>query len=223
VNRNRQGNYFHISHASEQVVVVLFTFLPSGAPVWYMAQLTPANAEYRFSGQLYSVEWANGSAVKTVRGSLKLDPTSKGSALLSWTLDDVSGQESIEYQIYGNASQPNLTGAWYAPSSSGWGEFLDAQGSTMMEFVALFDASGQPTWLQGQGSASGGTTQLSKSTGQNLCLGCPGWPSVSTAEAGLMSITNINATRTAASLNISLLEPLNGWNRTNLPLARLTQ
>jgi hypothetical protein len=222
VNPSILGNYFFISKAGSQVVVTLFTYLASGSSTWLQAQLEPSSSAYEFTGSLYSVRWENGAAVLTVRGTLVLNPDTEGSAWLSWTLDGVTGGQSIQYQSFGNVREPNLTGAWYAPSQSGWGEFFDAQGSTMKEFLAVYDTTGAPIWLLGTGSSTGSGATLYSSTGHNLCLGCTGTPSVSSTPAGFMTISGINAAETAASLSLTLYAPLNGWDRTNLPIARLT-
>jgi hypothetical protein len=221
VNPSVNGNYFFISKASNQVIVTLFTYLASGAPTWYQAQLAPSASAYDYTGQLYSTQWVNGSAVTTIRGTLTLNPDTAGSALLSWRLDGVPGHQNIQYMSFGTVTTPNLTGAWYAPTQSGWGEFFDAQGSLMYEFLAIYDTTGAPTWLVGTGNSTGGGAVVDQYTGHNLCLGCTGTPSLSGTQAGVMTISSVNPLHTSASLSLNLYSPLQGWDRSNLPISRL--
>lgn len=226
-NPSRSGNGWNLSHTPDdgQLVVTWFTYQSTGSATWYNAVLSPMFGVESFSGLLTSSQWSSGSPKTTVRGTVTLSSHSPTAADFYWELDGRSGNESIQYLATGSiGSAPNLTGQWFPPGESGWGQVLDIQGAIGIGYVVLYDSIGQPTWVYGTGTWNGSSFPIGlyQVVGTNLCPGCIGSPSTSHTTIGSMAVTNINPSRTRAAVSVSLASPLSGWNRTSLGIARLT-
>ncbi|MBK9266201.1 MAG: S8 family serine peptidase [Polyangiaceae bacterium] len=221
-NPARVGWGLHVSrNINDLVLLTWFTYRPDGTPIWYLAESKEVNG--KFTAPLYTAQWINNQAVKTVHGEMTLSTTSPTTGTLSWVLDGVAGSEPIEYLLFDNAgAAPNITGSWYPPTQPGWGVVLDMQGDTLVPQVTLYDASGQPMWLQFNGGPWNGFITLTQVTGVNLCPGCVGPTSYTGVNVGSMQIKNINGTLDGATLDLLLNGNLSQWNRTDLPIARLT-
>jgi hypothetical protein len=218
-----------VSHNSAgEVLIEWFTFLSTGAPVWYYAVLDAQGASYDFTGAMYSTRWVNGKVQQQVVGSLELDTFSVGNGRLIWkfTAGNTSGMALISYDILGNGtgSAPNPTGAWYTPAQSGWGAMLDAQGNSLLGELGIYDPSGNPIWLAGattwNASSQSYTVSLTEYNGRGLCPTCSGTQSLTGQAMGSMQISSISPCHGLLSINLS--SPLAQWNKTNLPITCLT-
>lgn len=224
-NPARPGWGLHVSrNTNDEILVHWETYTNQGLPIWYQAQLTEQGG--RFEGTLYSYEWSNNTATSMSHGTMTLITTSETTGTISWVLDEIPGSEPVQYLLFDvTGAAPNITGAWYAPSQPGWGMFLDMQGDTLVPAVAIYDSSGQAIWLTYNGGSWDGSTfnvDLAQTSGVNLCPACAGMSSYSGVNVGTMQIKNISGGLDAATLDMTFSGALSQWNRSNIPIARLT-
>ncbi len=222
-NPARVGWGVHVSrNIYDTVLLTWLSYRSDGTPIWYLGETKESSGAFT-TAQMYTAQWVNNQAVLAIHGSLTLTTISSTTGVLSWVLDGVPGSEPIEYLSFdNNGAAPNVTGSWYPPSEPGWGLVLDMQGDTLVPQVTLYDASGQPTWLTFNGGAWNGAIVLAQVTGVNLCPGCIGPTSYSVVNVGWMQIKNINESRDRATLDLKLSGSLSHWNRSGLPILRLT-
>ncbi len=219
-NPSRSGNGISITRSGiNDLTLYWFTYLADGTPIWYTTGTGPhANASW--SQPLYKVTWNGSSPTLAQVGTASLVFSNASDAWFSWTLNGQPGGERF-HQLFGGAGR---TGAWFTPSESGWGEILDEQAGTLGAFVAIYDGS-EPRWVLGYGSASGDVTiPLLWYTGPGLCPGCnPNPPRPTSRSAGTIRLQISSGTSTSGVVSTSIVMPSgNTWNRTNLPIARLT-
>lgn len=228
-NAARSGWGLSLSRNSAgSVLLQWFTYDRSGNPTWYQALLAPSGAAWR--GALSSYRWtggATGSATGTVRGQATLMTSSSTSGTFSWVLDNVPGSEPVSFLRFANgAPRLDLTGAWYLQSQVGWGTFFAVQDNAVVADVALYGASGEPTWLHGTTTSNGPSTgwiTLQRLTGINLCPNCTGSPQVVVGpDLGRLRMSNLNAARTQATQDTVFQAPFTLWSHSGATATRLT-
>jgi hypothetical protein len=223
---SRSGNGLFVGTIpSGGLYVIWFTYTTAGTPTWYASNLSP-RGDF-FGGTLYSYTWVNNHAVAQSRGSVSFVTTTPTTGRFVWNLEGAIGSYNVQYLAFGSGGSTGATGSWYAPTQSGWGEFFDQQGTSIVSYLSLYTASGQPTWVYGSGSVSGNTaaTSLLYVTSTGLCPSCTGPASTSTVATGSLSLSGITANNASLSLGFTDTPPaptLSQWNRSALPIGRLT-
>jgi hypothetical protein len=217
-NPARSGNALDLRPSGTNLGVTWLTYDPDGTPVWYASWLARTGAGY--GGTVNRYTWNGSSATSSVVGTMTLTPATSTTGSLAYTVDGRSATEPIEYfQLAGAPMVPSLSGVWYPPAESGWGVYFDTQGTTHSTYVTVYAADGRPTWAYGV--ATGGATVVSfnllRVTGTNLCPGCTGPTSASTATAGTLTV---DTTQLGSSqLRVDLSWPV--WPRTAVTLSRM--
>jgi serine protease len=217
-NPARSGNALDLRPSGTNLSVTWLTYNLDGSPIWYTSWLGRTGAAY--SGAVNRYTWNGSSATSSVVGTMTLTPATATTGSLAYTVDGRSATEPIEYfELAGAPIVPSLSGVWYPPAESGWGVYFDTQGSLHSTFVVVYDADGRPTWAYGV--ATGGATVVSfnllRVTGTNLCPGCIGPTSASTATAGTLTV---DTTQLGSSqLRVDLSWPV--WPRTAVTLNRM--
>jgi hypothetical protein len=165
----KSGHGFQIFNASEQAMVVWYTYDTSGRPTWYTAQ--GGVASLGDAWPLLQHRWADGrKADPTQVGTLRLDVRQAEAADLSWTIGATQGTWAIQpFTVSGVINEVDHTGLWFDPSNSGWGFSLLEQGNILGGILYGYDASGAPTWAAGF-DRTPGTVQLWAYTGP--CPSC---------------------------------------------------
>jgi hypothetical protein len=129
-----------------------------GRPIWAVMPGGSWNATYsRFSGALYIPTGSWFGAYDASRlvagasvGTATLDFTSASTATLSYTINGVSGQKSIQRQLFGPADPtPVATYAdlwWGGSAQNGWGVAINQQYRTLFSVWYTYDQSGNTLW-----------------------------------------------------------------------------
>lgn len=205
---------------SDGVVMTWYTFDPGGAPIWYQAILSRGPSAW--TGELYRTRWTGTGITATVVGAASLELTSSDRGELVWQLDGSSGRDSVAW-FWGAGGSPDLGGLWYDATESGWGLGLLSQGSTHVGYLQAY-AGSAPTWVFGTSNGSGSHFDfpLAGVTGVNACPGCSGPVSISTWDAGTMTIDAPLAWQGTATATINATLAGDVWQRTSRTITRIT-
>jgi hypothetical protein len=164
-NPAESGWGINVNHQDSTLFATLFTYAPSGAPMWLVASNMIRQADGTFAGPLYRVSgppldrspWTGAINVSQV-GGMTMRFTSENQGLLSYTMGSVSVLKAIEKQIFGVApicvestasreSATNYQDLWWNSQESGWGINLTHQGNIIFATLFTYDASGNDLWL----------------------------------------------------------------------------
>lgn len=209
-----------------------FTANRDHTPTWYLLQgaFGDRRLNAQAEAQLYRFRQTSATPFRsegTIVGEAQVTYITPSDLAFTWTLDGVPGGERM---VIGNGTvrPPNeRTGAWFAPTESGWGlviddHFLPDNSTEQVVVNYLYDAAGRATWtLGGSSNLQGGTVQ--HRSFYVHCPGCPAPVEFGTAPAGTTTITYSGLTAGTYSSNITLPAPQSGtWSRNNLPFQLLS-
>lgn len=177
-NPDRSGHGIDLYRNSlDQYVVYWYTYEQSEEPTWYLSD-TASIIENQFSARLYKVTRAtNGSLTNTILGYVHLDFSDPSTAAFQWDFS-LNGEVAFGWERFEHHYGANLrTGAWHAPSDSGWGLQVNEEwsGSNPGSLVALafYDNAGQPRWVSGfqyqNPVQQNVTVSVNYHLGENLC------------------------------------------------------
>jgi uncharacterized secreted protein with C-terminal beta-propeller domain len=160
----KSGHGFQIFNASDQAMIVWYTYDNLGTPTWYTAQGNIASVGDTWP--LLQHRWANGrKADPTQVGTLRLNVRQPEAADVVWTIGTTQGTWSIQpFIVSGVINEVDHSGLWFDPSNSGWGFSLLEQGNVMGGILYGYDVSGAPTWAAGF-DRTPGSVQLYAYTG----------------------------------------------------------
>ncbi|WAM28670.1 S8 family peptidase [Myxococcus sp. NMCA1] len=221
-NPARSGNAIDIQQvASDQLYVTWFTYTAAGTPIWYLSYLHAEPGEWR--GDLLRTSWNGASATTSVVGTARLI-LSGGQWRFYWTMAGLSGNEPIQPFVFASgAPAMNLTGTWFNPLQPGWGVTFASQGTLHVANITVYQGS-SPVWLQGVVNSSGTSLSFPMSyiTGNNLCPGCSGTPSVNSTPAGTFTTSGAAGIPSAMPSSLNMSFPGGTWSHPSFPLHRLT-
>ncbi len=171
----KSGHGFQIFNASDQAMVVWYTYDNIGTPTWYTAQGNTASVGDTWP--LLQHRWANGRKMDPTQvGTLRLNVRQPEAADVVWTIGTTQGTWSIQpFIVSGVINEVDHSGLWFDPSNSGWGFSLLEQGNVMGGILYGYDVSGAPTWAAGFGRTPG-SVQLYATSPRR-------WPSAPTSTA----------------------------------------
>jgi hypothetical protein len=226
-NHLRSGHGITVSQAGGQQVVNWFTYLEDGAPHWYQAQANaPATNSGWWQAPLYRADWDGAKAHLTQVGDITLTPIANNEFMFTWHLEGRSGSE--RFTQLGRTACPsfngeatNFTGAWYAPTLSGYG--MDVLAMPEQQFVAFYfyDDLGIARWGVGGSGPFAASSTLSLTQTSGFCPSCT-YTSVTSQPLGTVDVAYTDAKSGSISSSVQLNPPLSGsWNYTR-PLVRLT-
>ena len=226
---NRYGTGWEVHFVPAGVYLTWLTYDAQHRPIWLssggvvsVSQTDPVTLVQEYSVPLYRPTWVPG----TTRGVLGL-PVGQAAiafksgtqvaAAIRWQWDDVSAAPQVDECIYDYFHAPSgsgpilgpldesYNGAWYSPSSSGWGLFPDIgtnNGATSeIETAAIYDTAGNTVWLQGvnSGQPQTGAQSVNLDYAQSSASGYPnGFPTTSCSGSSCLSVTNNVGTLTRA-------------------------
>ena len=166
-NPAESGWGININHQGSTLFATLFTYDAAGNGMWLVmsngARLsgeTFSGPFYRTTGPAFSanpftpIGASNVTAVGTMTVTFSGD-----TAALSYSVDGVTVNKSIQKQVYGaraaicqpttsdRSSLTNYQDLWWNASESGWGVNVTHQGSTLFATLFDYDATGKGLWL----------------------------------------------------------------------------
>lgn len=163
-NPSESGWGLNVNHQGQTLFVTLFTYDRDGSPMWLVASSVTRQPSGFWQGTLLrmagpafnAVPW--GTAVPTAVGTLRITFTSLTQALLSYSVDGVTVNKSIQRQLFSVAPvcqwsafdrsfTTNFQDLWWNPDEPGWGMNIVHQGNILFATLFTYDAGGRNLWL----------------------------------------------------------------------------
>lgn len=148
---------------------VLFVYDAVGKPIWYAMPGCTWNADFTVcNGQLFkpgssplnnynAAQFVPGSAI----GTVSFNYTSASTAVMQYIINGVSGQKSIQRQVFASAATTSglqVGDMWWAgESQNGWGVSITQQSNTLFAAWYTYDPAGNTTWYTAAGTINGNT------------------------------------------------------------------
>jgi hypothetical protein len=184
----------------------LYIYDSAGKPTWYVMSGGTWNADFTsYTGLLYqptSAPLNNYTPAQFVvgnsPGNVTLGFTGNSTLTLRYTINGVSGQKSMQRQVFGAGTAPLTVGdMWWAGSTQdGWGINLVQQAGIVFAVWYTYGPDGKPTWYVFPGGTWNGTTYAGTlySTTGSPWVGANYDPiQFKAAEAGTLSFSFTNA------------------------------
>jgi hypothetical protein len=239
-NPSRSGHGVYFDKGASQWILLWYTFLEDGTPVWYQAQgPAPDNVTQggsKWEAVLNRISRGSNSITAYNTGIAEITLLSDTSIQFSYIVSGEGGSETMTRLGSGGCasyqgSALDIAGQWYSPSSSGFGYTVDHSASNSQDIweAFLYDNKGEPRWLFGQQSFDSSNTptvpmyQLS-----GFCPIC----TYSAPTSQVVGNLNRSFTTTAApdnlagygtiGVNATWAAPLTGTWNTSLPVGFLS-
>lgn len=210
-NPSESGWGLNVNHQDSTIFATLFTYSPTGAPMWLVASGMSLQPDGIFTGALYRISgppfnttpWTAVTVAQV--GAITIGFTGEGAGSVTYNVGSSTVSKAIEKQIFGTpavcvATSVSREGAtnyqdlWWNPQESGWGVNLTHQGSTIFATLFTYDSAGNDLWLvasslskQGDGSFAGA---LYSTTGP--AFNAAPWGTVKATEMGSMALRFTN-------------------------------
>ena len=154
-------------HGSVQFIAI-YVYDSTGKPTWYVMPGGTWNPNFTtYTGSLYqptSAPLNNYTPTQFVvgnsPGNLTLNFTSNSTATMQYTINGVSGQKSMQRQVFGTGTSPLTVGDmwWAGTTQDGWGINLVQQGGIVFGVWYTYGPDGKPTWYVLPNGGWNGTT-----------------------------------------------------------------
>ena len=134
----------------------IYVYDAAGKPVWYVMPGGQWNADFtRYTGSIYQptsaalnnytpAQFVAGSPV----GSVTIIFNGNSTATLQYTINGVSGQKSIQRQVFGSGTSPLSVGDmwWGGAAQDGWGLNIVQQAGILFGVWYTYGADGKTSW-----------------------------------------------------------------------------
>ena len=137
--------------------IAFYVYDNAGKPTWYVLPNGTWNANFTvYTGALYqptSAPLNNYTPAQFVvgnsPGSATLTFSSLSTATLQYSINGISGQKSMQRQVFGRGTSPLTVGdMWWAGSTQdGWGINLVQQSGVVFAVWYTYGSDGKPTWF----------------------------------------------------------------------------
>jgi uncharacterized secreted protein with C-terminal beta-propeller domain len=186
-NPARSGSGFDIFNASDQVMVIWYTYDEAKRPVWYTAQGNIATLGKGEAWPLLKHRWVAGAKGQPdVVGTLTLNVQHPQGMTVAFKIGTQSGSWPIvPFFLSGTQLEVDHSGSWFEPAHPGWGITVTQQGDVLGGVLYTYDAQGAPTWFAGfDRGRTDSAVQLYACTGS--CPWCA-YETTKTASAGQLA------------------------------------
>jgi len=151
--QNADNSGFDIQVNGNQLTVVWYTYDEIGLPIWYLADGTYSNNQGNAILRKYRQVTPGSLPTSEEIGNIQLDFSNSTHAAMSWSINEKSGNQAIEYfTVSDQATITDHTGLWYEPIDPGYGITVHEQGSSIVTVIYYYDALGIPAWALGDNS-----------------------------------------------------------------------
>jgi len=197
-NPARPGHGIDLNRSGDNLFVVWFTYLEDGTPVWYLAA-GPYQGDF-WSAPLMRYVWNGESARPTRVGTVSVTFRAPDRATFNWRLFGISGSEPFQpcegtgSCIPGGRATPlDVSGHWFPPGEPGWGNTVVRAGDIELNTVYLYDAHGNPRWLQAVNPERDRAAEGELLAFRGFCPVCE-WMQPETTHAGTITTSFENLT-----------------------------
>jgi hypothetical protein len=167
-NPSESGWGLSINQHSATLFAAWYAYGIGGTPTWLVMPGGTWTSTTSITGDLYATsgtpsgETYDASQVVTTKvGTATITFQAADRAVLSYTVNGVSGTKPIQKQLFG-ASDSTPVGSyadlWWNPSESGWGLSIAQQYRTLFSVLYSYGPYGGPVWYVMPGGAWSGTT-----------------------------------------------------------------
>ncbi len=145
-NPQRSGHGLFVYPSGDQWVALWYTYRPDGDSTWFYAQARAPGANGIWHAPLYRSTWRTGRNHLAPAGHITLTPTGADRATMAYTLDGITGSESLEPlgrgcpTIDGRAS--DRSGQWFNPQRAGTGYSVQLLANYEFYVAFGYDADG---------------------------------------------------------------------------------
>jgi photosystem II stability/assembly factor-like uncharacterized protein len=163
----------------------MYVYDNAGKPTWYVLPGGAWNSNFTtYAGPVYQPTSAPLNSYTAAQfkvgapvGNISINFTSNSTATLQYVINGVSGQKSIQRQIFGRGTSPIQVGDmwWGGTAQNGWGLSITQQAGILFGAWFTYGPDGKPTWYaMTDGTWSGNTyTGGFVSTLSSAWLGTP--------------------------------------------------
>ena len=134
----------------------IYVYDNAGKPIWYVLPGGMWNSDFTtYSGPIYqpaSAPLNNYNAaqfqVGAPVGNISINFTSNSTAVLQYVINGVSGQKSIQRQVFGRGTSPITVGDmwWGGTAQNGWGISITQQAGILFGAWYTYGPDGKATW-----------------------------------------------------------------------------
>ena len=134
----------------------MYVYDNAGKPIWYVLPGGMWNGDFTtYSGPIYQPSSAplnNYNAAQFLVGApvgnISINFTSNTTALLQYVINGVSGQKSIQRQVFGRGTSPIQVGDmwWGDTAQNGWGISITQQAGILFAAWYTYGVDGKATW-----------------------------------------------------------------------------
>lgn len=215
-NPSRSGWGIDLSQTAGSQAVTWYTYNDDGTkPIWMQAA-GPLTTQNQWRGDMNLVTWSGSSPKLALTGSISMVYTAVNSGVISISMPDKTYTEKMIslYSPENNCPQVNgseqldITGLWYLPSQSGFGNTVLATDTQENTVFYHYDDSGLPVWAIGNRQLSESTTTM-KQASNGFCPDCE-FSSISLNPIGEIVNQYTNDSSGTISADLELLSPLSG-------------
>ncbi|MBC7624597.1 MAG: hypothetical protein H7232_14570 [Aeromicrobium sp.] len=135
---------------------VLFVYDSAGNPAWYVLPGGAWNSDFTtYSGALYQPRSAPLNAYNAAQfavgapvGTISINFTGKSTAVVSYTINGISGQKSMQRQAFGRGTTPLTVGDmwWGGSAQDGWGISITQQAGILFGAWYTYGIDGKAIW-----------------------------------------------------------------------------
>ena len=225
-NPARSGHGMLITRARDDAQMIWYTYDHLGNPTWYwfFADGYFAANPGVVTGPISRYTWDGSKASSgVVVGQGAITQTAAGKFVFDFDVLGLSGSEPME--LLGRSGcalgsgineAADFTGAWYQPSTTGWGGSVHMSPEIEFTNFFIYDGLGQPRWVLGQEAFANGVALNPKTVTLYQHLGfCPTCAFVQNTRRPVGSYRLRFEPRTPVvyadvELNVTYLNPLSG-------------
>jgi hypothetical protein len=229
-NPTRGGHGVSYEYVSGQRVLIWYTYLDDGTPIWYYAQgASPSPNRGAWSATLLRFHWHGSGTTSRPVGSVRVTELGRENGsdriVFSWNLNGEAGSETME-RLGGTGCPAGFegnNGMWFAPSLSGYGYTVTYFPNYEFMPVYLYDAKGNPRWVSGEKAGfSAADTPIPLFQIEGFCPWCVRSTTLAFQPAGTMTRRFSGGRISGLALNAALVSPVAGAWVQDRPVSLLT-
>lgn len=226
-NQNRPGNGYDMYYSENGLLYIHYTALPNHASVWYISDIEQLsnNQVYNNVNKIsYNGPFQGSTQQTTTVGESVTTLINSNLAIQTRTIDGQFSADLLQPFMFSNTPTEQRTGLWFNPNEPGWGASVGTQGDTEIVINYIYDNSGQPYWVIGNG-ANQAVADIDMNYSVTFCPHCPITPVLSSSVGTTrIDYNQSNTTGTMENMQINVNNGLNNgqWIRNNIPFNLLT-
>ncbi|VAW38784.1 Serine protease, subtilase family [hydrothermal vent metagenome] len=219
-NPARSGWGVDLTQGLTTQAITWYRYNQDGTKPTWMQAAGAITTQNQWRGEMQLVTWNGTSPKQATFGSISMVYTTTNTGVISIAMPDKTYTESLSslYSPANNCPQINdeqldITGLWYIPAQSGFGNTVLATETAETTIFYFYDDLGLPTWSIGSRDLTN-TDTIMNQVFNGFCPDCES-STINYQQVGTITNQYIDATTGSTTANIQLLAPLSGnWQTT---------